>query len=212
MAGLLVDLGELWELRLKGRLNAQDIITVAHYRVTVITPPVAVVALNAALQTQAKLAGGFGFQALPALPANYAGISVDCQRVFPLTERSANSGSAWDVAGASPNADTSNVAQVITRRTARAGRSEISTGHLPCPTTSDSIVGGELTPDQTTELTKWIACQSLPIVLGGIGVTLEPVIWHRGIPIEGRYSSFITSAIVQPTVRVMRRRTVGIGK
>lgn len=211
MAGSLVALGEIWELRLHGSLAGQSIITVQHLRVSAITPPVTNTALNIALQAYTKAAGGFGFTALPALPDSWSGLSVQSQRVFPLTERSANSSSTWNVVGAAPGADTANVAQVVTRRTERAGRSEVSTGHLPCPTTADAIIAGELTVAQKALLTQWLGAQYTTVTLLAGSVSLEPVIWHRGIPPEGRFYSIITSAVIQPTVRVMRRRTVGLG-
>lgn len=102
-----------------------------------------------------------------------------------------------------------NLAAVITRRAVLAGRRYIGGVHIPLPDSNAVAVSGVLTNVYKTVLAalslKMFQAFNLPV--GGSTVDLFPLIYHRG---TGGYSD-VNDAIVQPTVRVMRRRTVGVG-
>jgi len=103
---------------------------------------------------------------------------------------------------------TSNVAAVITRTTEKSGRSQVAPLHLPCATDPDSIFQGSLDSDLLVAMA--LLCAKIPVQIGVVpNLTFDPVIYHG--PPPKLPADRVERAVAQSTVRVMRRRTVGLG-
>lgn len=103
--------------------------------------------------------------------------------------------------------ETPNVAAVLTRRAVTATRRGVSSLHIPLGIAPETIVQGELSAAAKTDVGDH-GNAILNATNIGIGVVLEPIVYHRGqIPLYDALGSFI----VQSEVRVMRRRTVRVG-
>ena len=105
------------------------------------------------------------------------------------------------------DAHTANIAAVIERRGVTASRKSVSTLHVPCPTANSAITGGSITAGYATPLAD-LATQVATQVTTATGYVLDPVI-DNGV--GGTNFTAIGLAFPQTTVRVMRRRTVGLG-
>lgn len=100
----------------------------------------------------------------------------------------------------------SNTAQTVTRRGEIADRRNISSLHLPGVPVA-SVTDSTLTPEHMVALLGF-ATKSVEAIVAAGGVELQPVAYRR---VDYGFSRILTEAFVQPTVRVVRRRTVGLG-
>lgn len=99
-----------------------------------------------------------------------------------------------------------NTAQVVTRRGELADRRNISTLHLPGVPIS-AVADSFLTDPQIAILQSFVDVSLLPIITVG-GAELNPCAFRRADPVGSRH---LTMGFVQNTVRILRRRTVGVG-
>jgi hypothetical protein len=100
------------------------------------------------------------------------------------------------------------VAAVITKRTAFAGRWAVGSFHLG-GLPQNAYVNGTLEPTFKTSV-GLVAAQLLEdITIAIVGGVYEPVIVHPVAAHDG--STVLRETDVQDTLRVMRRRTVGLG-
>ena len=99
-----------------------------------------------------------------------------------------------------------NIAQVVTRRGELAIRRAVSNLHLP-GIPQNGYSGGFLEFTQLTLLEEFgqASVNQIPLTSGN---TMKPVAFHRANP---TLSEFLITQYGQPTVREMRRRTVGLG-
>lgn len=205
MAGL--NTGEIVSITFMGRLFGQRVMNVLHYRVTASsTDPTyegAAYKLAAAMQVGTASPG---LSMLAAQGPEYRLESIRCQLVHPVRERYVeypvnNSGTN---AG---NCTSPNVSAVIIKKAAAITRHGLGTFHLPgIPETG--YVAGALTGAYTTLMTT-IAAKLLNDVTPVLEVlTVQPVLWT---PADGIVYFPLVTAYVIPTLRIMRRRTVGLG-
>lgn len=104
---------------------------------------------------------------------------------------------------------TANVAAAITLRTELAGRRYVANKHIgPAPTSATYLDGGVFKVAYTDKLVS--LKNALLIGFNNIlsGYWWKPCITHRA-PLTGY--SLVTSGVAQSSVRVQRRRTVGLG-
>lgn len=134
------------------------------------------------------------------------GITV--QDVFPIRYRSFTLDSA--ALGARGACNRPNCSGVITRRTILSGRDQVSSIKFG-PTADDDVADGSMNGGWR-DLAQVLADAMEVVIAGPTTLRLEPVIWHRGVPFDGLYYSRVTDCVPQVTSRVMRRRTVGVGK
>lgn len=207
-----VSIGDIYELRMCGKFENQATITLQHLRVMTLTPPVDSITLQGAIQAAAIAVGGIARDMLTVLPSDWSADRVECQRVFPKNNRTVITQSLWAGAGARGASNTANLAQVVTRRTSFSGRSQVSDVHLPVSTAVADIVDGLLSAAQKAALDTWSGHLYQNLVLMTGTVSLAPVIYHRKVdPLVQSVWDEITTYAVQPTVRTMRRRNVGVG-
>ena len=133
---------------------------------------------------------------------------IQIQMIYP--NRYAASGFPRGAAGTSPDStpmDMIHTTGVVTFRSVEATRRGVSNKHLPLAAGTTYILAGVLTNACKTALSD-VGNSVLGTAAIGSGVTLSPVIYHRGVtPVTSKIESFL----VNPQVRTMRRRTVGVG-
>jgi len=100
----------------------------------------------------------------------------------------------------------SNTAQVVTRRGDLADRRNVSTLHLPGVPVAQ-VVDSFLTITQQDILQSFGVSMLQEFVTPG-GAELRPVAFRRVDPVASRP---LTETFPQETVRILRRRTVGLG-
>lgn len=104
------------------------------------------------------------------------------------------------------SAKTGNISQVVTRRTERAGRDQVSNLHLP-GVPNEEVNAGLISDGHLEVLQAFGGRSTLPMDLGGF-VTLYPCPFRRSAPSDG---PTLTTSYPQAQARDMRRRTVGWG-
>lgn len=133
---------------------------------------------------------------------------VSIQRIAPsrMVPQEFVKNQAGDVVA---SVDTGNLAATISRRGSQAKRSDIGSVHIPLPQDPSVYALGSLTPAYLQKLTDLAAIIQANITTPS-GTIMEPVIYHPGPEAVPNFS-FVGAAFPQSTVRVMRRRTVGLG-
>ena len=140
-------------------------------------------------------------------------ISSDVKAVVPYVQLVANARYAYITpAGAGTDGDIAgpcmpaNTAQVVTRRGEIADRRNISSLHLPGVPVA-AVVDSFLTAVHMAKLQEFgtASCQA---IVTSDGTEWQPVAYRRTSPGDSRQ---LVEAYVQNTVRVVRRRTVGLG-
>lgn len=106
------------------------------------------------------------------------------------------------------NAFSANQAAVILRRGDLGIRSNVSTLHVPLGQSSGCQANGGIGSTVETPLNNLAAALPTQITTAGVVATWDPVINHG--PNAAQFTP-ITDAALMPYVRVMRRRTVGLG-
>lgn len=116
---------------------------------------------------------------------------------------------------------TANVSAVITKATDFGGRGQVGSIHLPSVADLD-IAGGELVAGLLTLMGTLGSSMLDNITAPATGVTVSPILYHPPvkadpahvppIPAKPYSSTSLTRTLPQTTVRVMRRRTVGVGR
>lgn len=167
------------------------------------------IAVYAALETFFELPAGIINKFLDCCPDNYLLENMTIQAIGPgdrlvkTTALQALNGTFGFAA------ETANVAGVITRTTEKAGRSQVSSLHIPVGASSDWMANGVMIPGWITAASA--LCLLLDDQIGVVpNLTLDPVIAH-GVEVGDPVPDQIIKAVPQTTARVMRRRTVGLG-
>jgi len=104
--------------------------------------------------------------------------------------------------------DITQTSAVLTRRAVIATRRGVSSLHIPLGVDDTTIDAGVLSAAALTNLGA-IGNVILNTASLGDGISVRPVIYHRGFAPEYHY---VETFIAQPQVRIVRRRTVGLGE
>jgi len=201
-----VNLGDKILVTFYGELLNQRIINTFWYQVSALTGSPNTATFATALIAQIKTAGGLRDSFVDVAPQNYGLGQIWAQfieptRVVKVIDNTADAGN-WPV-----DADTANVAAVITRRGDLAGRKHVGSLHVPISTDPTAIIAGSLSAAlkvKTDALATDIASAQ---VLAGLG-TCNPILRNGPLTTD---VTVINNAFSQTTVRTMRRRTVGRG-
>jgi hypothetical protein len=102
----------------------------------------------------------------------------------------------------------SNVSMVISKKTDFAGQSQRGAFHL-AGLTNDMVNGDEWTAGTMVDAVAIGDKLIEAIATGGFGTDAKPVLWAPGTP---TVTADITDYDLQRTIRVMRRRTKGVGR
>jgi hypothetical protein len=207
--------GSIVEVRVKGTVNAQKVMTVLHYKVG--NPS----ALDPAGPEETALFGALSLGATAITDKYRACCSVDYTMdgidvQFITNTRFVNVFNA--IAGAGTFAgvcDAQNLSAVITKKTELAARNQVGSVHIPGLSVNSYLAG--FTTAALKALMNTLAAALLFTQAPGLGGgTYLPVIFHRGdphaIPPILPSDDLMQAAFPQDTLRVMRRRTIGVGK
>lgn len=201
-------LGAVLEMSIQGECLGQTILNVFHYEVTTVstTPSVATEVTNFLTKWRnAAIAGEFMANFLACMPANYTVRKYTGQAIRP--ERYVRQAQVIPDIGSRENTSVSNLQASITFQTAFAGRSQVG-GKRMLMTEVDAD-GGFISNALRGALTAFSLNCALPISVTAGGGIYTPIIYHRPPLIDTRRT--IIGAFPQETVRVIRRRTVGLG-
>jgi len=199
-------IGDIIQATIKSTVCGQTMLNVLSYRVTAVSSTTDVQVEQSQFGAQLNVANKVIDRMQNAMSNEATIQEVSCQ--FIRDTRWARSVVEIDIPGgiAVPCA-TANVAATITKRTEYAGRWAVGSFHLG-GVPNDGYDGGLLDPDYK-DLVALLAAELIQPIITGAGGTYEPVLLHA--PGEhGGYSN-LTATEVQDTLRVMRRRTVGLG-
>lgn len=207
-----INQGDLVQLTFVGRWE-QQVIMLTHF-LKCRTPPTGSQPTSAALQDLiTKVApaniGELGSCYLDCLPDNYTLRIITAQKIYPARE--VLQSQAMSIVGTWPTAEalTGNNAGVITLRTDKAGRSQVSNKHIG-PLPSDAMAIGNVTGAWNIKAN--VLGEALINPISPVApVAYDPIIYHKNGDGAVQKSDLIASYALQTTVRVMRRRTVGLG-
>ncbi len=153
--------------------------------------------------------GNMSQKYLAAVPSQVQLVSRDYQRVWPTRVRkkidSALVNGTWVNAGSATNSAVS-----IERYAEEATRHGIGRVQLPASNSAIDVTGGVITnAGYTTVLQTFATQMNVALTLPVVGSTMKPILQSRAAPASFVYE---IGTSVQPTLRSMRRRTVGVGK
>lgn len=200
--------GAIIEVRHVQALNEQIIMNVRHYRLGVSTPTDGRELAEALLDEIAEGVAAPWMATLASMQSSWLiNGPVDMQWIFPtryITFTLPNPLNGGTVAEA---ALPQNVSAVATLRPDLAIRGRVGSFHVAgAPVDQDN--GGSWQPAYQTSLQTLATQLATPIVLPDASTVFNPILLKKSTPAE---SLLVTSGTYQQTVRVMRRRTVGLG-
>jgi hypothetical protein len=202
--------GSILEYSVVGQVNGQKTLTVLHYEVSA---PSAVGDPN--LETNLFMAeleplGSLNIISTYLSACSSAWTLIETRGQFVGPNRFSYANHPFGLAGSiGSDCRAQNVAGVITKRTLYTGRDQIGSVHMPGVPVSE-YAGGEITAGQITRYLAIAAKLTQTVVVPTGGGTYIPVLWHRTQQFPS-WSNRVQYTIVQPELRVMRRRTVGLG-
>jgi len=206
MAGL--NTGDILQISFVGTLFSQRVLNVLHYRVTA----------DSTSPSYVTAAGAVGFQmqsgvvtpGLAMLAAQGPEYNLDYIRVQKVNgTRLRYVDYAVNLPGTvAGNCTAPNIAATITKKTENGTRHGIGSLHLP-GIPSNGYANGVL--DATYKLLVDAISARLinPFTVQLETTQCQPILWSKSI--DPVYHP-LTNTVVQNTIRVMRRRTVGVGK
>lgn len=192
------------QVRIVGRLYGQTTISTYGYVVTAITGTPDQLSVFGPWFAATQLAGGLLYTYLHAAPAAYDCRTMDFQVISP-TRYAAN---RYTVAASGELDDTAQITQVsasVTRRGDLAEQSNVGHVNIPAPGGADWVMNGIFKPAYMTQLNLHAAAISEELTYATARFT--PVLLKN----NGTSGAPITQTFAQDTVRVVRRRTVGLG-
>jgi hypothetical protein len=200
---------QVYLVTLVGRLDDQLIMTTNHYQLINLVGGPLVGDIYDQFNVALNMLDQYIDRYLDCCPTNYTCDEMWVQLVAPIRVR--KGAYVIDRPGSSTyTALTANVAQVVERFGETAGRGAVGGVHLPSPTDVAWITGGELTVAALTKLNLFAPKLFQSVGDGVTDSRLYPCLYNRLFPEE--VQERVIGVQVQPTVRVMRRRTVGVGK
>jgi len=204
--------GQKYLITIKGVIGNQVTMSTFWYQLENLGPAASVNAVYDVIQAQLAIANLLAFDFRACCPDNWDHTETWIQCVHP--DRVMKRVVPINLPGAFPlSAMHTNLAAVIERRAEIADRKSVSTLHVPLPEPSDVGVIGVITDpvylgklnDLATEMKQDITSG------GGAPTILRPVVFNpKGLPAPVS-NRFIVQTTVMQTMRVMRRRTVGLG-
>jgi hypothetical protein len=203
-----VSVGDVAEVSIRGKIDGQRTITVLHYRVDTLPGasydgPTLLDQLVQDLEDASSLFSNY--KALCC--AVWSLETVRAQWISAIRYAYKNYPSYAGPGGNLNDCMPANVSVAIERKSIFAGRGGYGTTHFPAVAVN-KITGSEVNAADQIGYRNWgltTCSNSNPAT----GVQLIPVLFKRSAPATGNVPS---TAVVQPTIRIMRRRTVGVGE
>lgn len=208
-------IGDVIEVSFEQLLYGQRLLNIRHYVVTTISTPQFANLDFDGWETSITGVGGITDKMKALASVDWSITGVVFQRIRPT--RNARYRIPENIVGSSPTqAKTPNVAATIYLTTDFATvhggpfpRGQVSNWHqggIPVDAYDGGVVLGAL----STQLNQLGTQLALPLVNGN-GNEMSPVVYHRKAPTIDESHDPIINHASNPYVRVMRRRTVGLG-
>jgi len=201
-----VSVGQTVLVNVIGRYMGQTTMNSYPYLVSAVTGTVTIASAAAALNTALNAAGALFKKQLACAPQNWTFMESWVQFIRPVRYRKFvfeidEIGTFVDVDSGTPNVQAS-----IERFAEESGRHDQGAVRIPIGTDSTSIQGGLVTNALKTALLALAVQMELNIIAGG--VTFLPI---TGLVAPTWTPLRLAGTSVKDTVRVIRRRTVGLG-
>lgn len=204
--GYDISAGAVMQITFEGRLYGQQVMTVMNY-IYKDTPTLDGPSLIEEAIIQVNVAGaGLYDKYIACMSEDVQLLQQHYQFVSPVRYAFVTNIPAAGNGTIAQPAKTANISQVVTRRTQKAGRDQISNLHIPGVPT-DEVNAGLLSNGQLDALQAFGTRSCEPLNLGGF-VVMYPCPFKRSDPAS---APVLDTAYPQPTARDMRRRTVGWG-
>lgn len=208
---MTVAVNDLFRIAAVGSAFGQRIMLTHAYQVVGIDPNQSELTVTTAILEALRGGGGgdlFETEYLACLPVDYTLDYWYAQKVAPVRYRYAKH--TRGVTGThADGCETANQAAVLTGTTVLSGRSQISNKHIgPIPQSANVQANGLVAAAYKAKLSALGAKMDNGLVDAAIGLSMFPVIIH---PTPATSSTLIIDFQPQDTIRVMRRRTVGLG-
>lgn len=174
----VLDVNQIWQLRVVCYTADQIAVNTAHYRVTAVTGGGAVDS-DAAVSFDTALNGVY--KATISAQARYRGVSL--QRVMPAPPtRPARVVVSDGVGAIAGDMMAKQVSGIISTGTELAGRSQRGRVYIPFPGEPDNQANGTPTPGYVTAVQAIanVMFSSRTLGIGGATSAVIPVLWHRG--------------------------------
>lgn len=206
-------IGTILEVTIKYTVNTQVNLNILHYVVstqsTLTTPE------NEIGQFQSDFISPTGLNFLgffrPLLAPNATLNTTRYQWVFPLRRAFALLNHSVAGTGTYGTCTAQNVAAVVTKTTALAGRDQVGSFHLGGVGINGYSAGNLQAPyktDVVNNLLPFLISSNIATVGGGV---YAPILWHRSNQTFNQNYNILQAVELRDTLRVMRRRTVGYG-
>lgn len=199
--------GTIWQVGIESLVSGQRCLNILHYRTTAESTITGIADEAESVAAEMNKVNGVIPKMLACMHTSATIVRVSAQAI--RNTRYARQFVEVDEDGSiGTGSVTPNVSAVITKRTTFSGRWAVGSFHL-AGIPSSQIVNGLLDSGYKTlvsEIASEILAPLDPTVGGG---EYEPILLHP-LGQHGGYTA-LTQADVQDTVRVMRRRTVGLG-
>jgi len=203
--------GQKYLITFVGELCNQKVLNTFWYSLEDVGAAASVNAVYDIIQAQLAIATLLADDFRGACPENYTHQQTWIQAIKPdrIMKRIVNVNLDGTFAS---TAATANLAAVIERRAEIADRKSVSTLHVPLPEPVDVGVSGIITVAAYKTRLETLATEMLQNITsgGGAPTVLKPVVFNPK-PAAPPGNRFVIQTTVQDTVRVMRRRTVGLG-
>lgn len=203
----VVSNGSVVALTFEGRHESQQVMSVLHYRLssggTLPDGRAALIAFLAQVQADEKL-----FERWRAgRSVKLTTLRIRAQFIHPDRFAYVEQIPTIDVGAVAGDSYPVNTAIAVTRKTDNAGRDQVGTVHLPAiPITS--ITNGAVTAGGLALSNDFLIESLEKITTVTPAAEWFPILYHRASP---AVNPSLTGGVVQPTARIMRRRTVGLG-
>lgn len=203
--------GSIVPVKVVGDLLGQETVTTFWYRVRTIGLTVSVIQeLDQLLNyfTTSVNAPYVPFKDI--VPESWNGISCSAQQYTPVLSVARQVTLVPDVGSRGPTS-SSNLAFTVSKGTNEGGRSQLGSWHLPGVAQGDQAQG--FIADALMLAAGPFVSKSLNVLIDPVSSTIyEPIIVHRAEDPRATTGTLLTRTQARNTIRVMRRRTVGVGK
>lgn len=201
-------IGAIFLTNLRWQFAGQTLRNQFHWRLEQNTNGRTIEQVYDALHATLNVAGGL-YDKMVGL-ADSLCVLIDAGQQQIRLDRYAGKGYLLNKPGTNVNVgiDVTQLAAVLTRRAVVATRRGVSSLHIPLSADDAMIDAGVLSAVALTRVGE-VGNSILGINNLGDGMNVRPIIYHRGATPEFNY---IETFIAQPQVRVVRRRTVGLGE
>ena len=199
--------GDLIQVLFMGTWHGQQVQNKFDYTVLSVSGQVPYSTFQNAVANALVSSGTLASAFIACVPPEYALTNVVVQTIWP--SRVLRTFYPTTLVGTfSGHSSTANLASVITRQSYLASKQQRSSIHIPLANLDTGISNGLVSTAQLTANTTLATAMKAVNNVASLGV-ISPVIVGAKTP----QSPFpLVATITQSTVRVMRRRTVGVGK